>query len=173
MTLPEDVAGAIEALIAHCPSDLQTYVETLRARLLSQDAEIERKSQEFATQFIRAREWAELSGRMERRAIDAESRLAAADAEVARLRESNKKLHRRCQEAEAALPSYRKLIALPPDGDGVRFVSGTMGRALLVSMCNKLQAHGDAADALLNEIHDAGFYRAKIDAHLQGAGDEA
>ena len=106
-------------------------------------------------------------------------RVQQRDAEIERLRESNRKLHRRCQEAEAALPDYRKLTALPPDGDGVRFVSGTMGRALLVSMCNKLQAHGDAADALLRFMRIRfGAYisattRASIDAHLQGAGDEA
>lgn len=104
--------------------------------------------------------------------------LVSKGAEIERLRESNRKLHRRCQEAEAALPSYRKLTAPLPDGDGVRFVSGAMGRALLVSMCNKLQAHGDAADALLRfmrtrfDAHMDDSDRASIDAHLQGAGDE-
>jgi len=165
MTLPDDVTEAIEALISHCPSDLQTYVETIGAHRLSQDAEIERLR-------CNADDYIEAIG-------DLVSRLAAADAQIARLRESNRKLHRRCQEAEAALPSYRKLTALPPDGDGVRFVSGNMGRALLVSMCNKLQAHGDAADALLRfvrtrfDAHMDDSDRASIDAHLQGAGDEA
>ena len=79
------------------------------------------------------------------RAADAENRadrltaeLAAMTAERDRLRESHRALHRRCQEAEAAVPSYRKLIATPPDGDGVRFVSGSLGRALLSSYVNKL-----------------------------------
>lgn len=59
----------------------------------------------------------------------------AAD-EIDRLRKSHRKLHRRCQEAEAALPDYERIIAKPPDGDGVRFVSGSFGRALLASLCN-------------------------------------
>lgn len=48
-------------------------------------------------------------------------------------------LHRRCQRAEAALPDYKKLKALPPDGDGIRFVRGNMGRALLTGLCEKQQ----------------------------------
>ena len=103
--------------------------------------------------------------------IDAESRLAAADAEIERLRESHRKLHRRCQEAEAALPDYRKLTALPPDGDGVRFVSGNMGRALLVSECNKLQEELHAGTeagwhALRNERDDLKSRLAAADALL-------
>lgn len=62
-----------------------------------------------------------------------------------KLRESHKTLHRRCQEAETALPSYRKLVALPPDGDGVRFANGNMGRALLASVASK---QADQIDSL-------------------------
>lgn len=78
-----------------------------------------------------------------------EAATAKLRAEVERLRETNRKLHRRCQDAEAALPSYRKLIAMPPDGDGMRFVNGSMGRALLVSQCHHLQARAETlAEAL-------------------------
>jgi len=62
----------------------------------------------------------------------------AAD-EIDRLRKSNNVLHRRCQDAEAALVDYAKLLALPPNGDGIRFVNGSMGRALLVGLCDKQQ----------------------------------
>lgn len=62
------------------------------------------------------------------------------EAEIAALRETHKALHRRCQQAESALVTYRKLTALPPDGDGARFVSGSMGRAMLVWLCDSQQA---------------------------------
>jgi hypothetical protein len=65
--------------------------------------------------------------------------VASALRELAELRETNRRLNARCQQAESALPDYRKIIAVPPDGDGVRFVSGSLGRALAVSMCAKLE----------------------------------
>jgi len=173
MTLRDDELAEWTKLLQGI-TELSAEIAVLRDRVQQRDAEIERLQLEIDRRFGIAAEM--IAARKER--DDLRARLAAADAEVARLRESNRKLHRRCQEAESALPSYRKLIALPPDGDGVRFVSGTMGRALLVSMCNKLQAHGDAADALLRDtrhqwpnLNDA--LRNAIDAHLQGAGDEA
>lgn len=76
-------------------------------------------------------------------------------AEVDRLRESNKALHRRCQQAEASLPDYRKIIATPPDGDGVRFVRGSLGRALAVSMCEKLGDELDATQQRIAELESA------------------
>jgi hypothetical protein len=59
---------------------MRESVEAIRAHMLSQDAEIERLIQESSQRFIRGREWAELSGRNERRAELAESRLATANA---------------------------------------------------------------------------------------------
>jgi hypothetical protein len=73
-------------------------------------------------------------------------------------------LNRRCQQAESALPDYRKIIAVPPDGDGVRFVSGSLGRALAVSMCAKLEDEVASLRELVREMHAAdaaygcGFY---------------
>src|SRR6185312_3981676 len=61
-------------------------------------------------------------------------------AEMAALRESTKQLHRRCQRAESALPDYQRIIAMPPDGDGVRFVNGSLGRALLTALCDEQDA---------------------------------
>jgi hypothetical protein len=58
----------------------EQMADAIDAHLLSQDTEIERLSQESAQQFIRARDWAELSGKNEDRASLAESRLAAANA---------------------------------------------------------------------------------------------
>ena len=110
MTLPKDVADSLADIAGEaecrcdvaytsrrlkdptCNHDLAESVGIIRAHLLSQDAEIERKASELATQFIRARDWAGLSGRNERRAELAESRLATANAllrecdEVARKR---------------------------------------------------------------------------------------
>lgn len=68
------------------------------------------------------------------------TRAADQHADNERLRESNRRLNRRCQDAEAALPSYKKLLAVPPDGDGLRFVSGSLGRALLVGLVAKQDA---------------------------------
>lgn len=85
MTLPQNVKDAVESLECEIadPEDCTAW-QTIRANLLSQEAEIERLSQESAQQFIRARDWAELSGKNEDRASLAESRLAAADALLSR-----------------------------------------------------------------------------------------
>ena len=77
MTLPKDVAEAVDSLNRRAPD---AAWQIILAHLLSQDAEIGRLSQESIQRFIRGREWAELSGRNERRAELAESRLAAANA---------------------------------------------------------------------------------------------
>jgi hypothetical protein len=78
---------------------------------------------------------------------DFADRLAAAHAaEVGELRDTNRRLNRRVQMGEAAVPSYQKLIAIPPDGDGVRFASGNFGRALLAWYCEKLTGERDAAE---------------------------
>lgn len=117
--------------------------------------------------------------------------LISQEAEIGRLRGSNKRLHRRCQEAEAALPDYRKITALPPNGDGVRFAQGSMGRILLSVLCDVLAGERDvaqsrlvAANALLEIIrtgHDGKKYdyveardghMVLVAPHLQGAGDE-
>lgn len=66
-----------------------------------------------------------------------EAQLAEAQRERDSAREANKTLHRRCQDAEAALPSYRKLVALPPNGDGVLLANGNMGRVLLTALVSK------------------------------------
>ena len=79
-----------------------------------------------------------------RRAAAAEERAEKAEAELVQARETNKRLNRRCQDAEAALPDYQKITALPPDGDGVRFVDGSLGRALAVTGWNKAEAERDA-----------------------------
>lgn len=86
------------------------------------------------------------------RVADLEAQLADRDAEVKRLREKHKTLHRRAQEAEAAIPSYEKLIAEAPDGDGVRFVSGSLGRALLSSLCSELNAEVVELKAMLEWV---------------------
>jgi hypothetical protein len=78
-------------------------------------------------------------------------RLAAAEAERDAARETNRRLNARCQAAESAIPSYRKMVALPPDGDGIRFVRGSFGRALLAYHCDKLEQRLADATALLRE----------------------
>lgn len=60
-------------------------------------------------------------------------------ADYTALRETVKRLNRRCQEAETAMVEYRKLVAAPPDGVGIRFVSGSLGRALLAWHCDHLR----------------------------------
>jgi len=70
---------------------------------------------------------------------DAAHTIEALRSALTEAQETNKRLNRRCQEAEAALPDYKALLAVPPDGDGVRFVSGNLGRALAVTMCAKQQ----------------------------------
>lgn len=77
------------------------------------------------------------------------------EAEVAQLRETHKALHRRCQQAESALVTYRKLTALPPDGDGVRFVSGSMGRAMLVWLCDEGTREIEALRLDIERQHEA------------------
>ena len=83
MTMPKDVQdarGELDAAHDQRFAPWRHQWRTIRAHLMSQDAEIERLIQESSQRFIRGREWAELSGRNERRAELAESRLAAANA---------------------------------------------------------------------------------------------
>src|SRR5690348_17094789 len=87
---------------------------------------------------------------------------------IEQLQETNKRLNRRCQEAEAALPDYKALLAVPPDGHGVRFVSGNLGRALAVTMCAKqqdriaeLESSLTARDELLEQVLRGNSYQLK------------
>jgi hypothetical protein len=83
----------------------------LRAHLLSQEAEIDRLSQESAQQFIRARDWAELSGKNEDRASLAESRLAAATAEIEQLQAGLAKHVNRVCELQSRLAVADALLS--------------------------------------------------------------
>lgn len=74
------------------------------------------------------------------------------EAQLSEARDTNRRLNRRVQEAEAAIPSYRKLVAEPPNGDGVRFVNGNMGRALLAHYCNQATERAEAAEARVREL---------------------
>lgn len=74
-------------------------------------------------------------------------------------RETITRLNRRAQAAERALPDYARIIALPPDGEGVRFVSGGLGRALLATIADRqqrriveLKAALSAADRLAHQF---------------------
>jgi hypothetical protein len=84
-------------------------------------------------------------------AAEAAALLRALAKERDQLRDTNRRLNQRCQAAEASLPDYRKIIAVPPDGDGVRFVSGNLGRALAVTMCAKLDDKLAEQETLLAE----------------------
>jgi hypothetical protein len=74
---------------------------------------------------------------------------------IERLQRKLQAMHRRAQIAEAALGDYRRIIAMPPDGDGVRFISGSMGRALLAAYCNQLLARIDDLHESLRAVYDA------------------
>lgn len=74
------------------------------------------------------------------------------EAQLSEARDTNRRLNRRVQEAEAAIPSYRKLVAEPPNGDGVRFVNGNMGRALLAHYCNQATERAEAAERDAREL---------------------
>lgn len=67
--------------------------------------------------------------------------------QVESLKETNTRLNRRCQEAESALPDYKRMLVVPPDGDGFRFVSGNLGRALLATQCARLAEQVEALRA--------------------------
>lgn len=82
----------------------------------------------------------------ERLAAAHAAELAERDARIAEAQETNRRLNRRVQMAEAAIPSYQKLIAIPPDGDGVRLANGSMGRALLTWYCEQLTERAEAAE---------------------------
>lgn len=75
--------------------------------------------------------------------IDAREALDSAIAVIESLSATNQRLNRRCQGAEStiarAIPEYDKILAMPPDGDGVRFVSGSLGRALLAYYVHTLK----------------------------------
>lgn len=83
--------------------------------------------------------------------IDAPEALESAVAIIETLSETNQRLNRRCQLAEQALGEYRRMIAPPPDGDGIRFVSGSFGRALLAYHCDQLEDE----NAQLRQDHEA------------------
>jgi len=83
------------------------------------------------------------------------SAVAANEERILHMQEAHKALHRRCQQAESALVTYRKLTALPPDGDGVRFVSGTMGRAMLVWLCDEGTREIEALGHDIERQHEA------------------
>lgn len=51
-----------------------------------------------------------------------------------------KRLNRRCQQAEAALADYQRIVAVTPDEKGLRWVSGSLGRAFLAYENAKLEA---------------------------------
>lgn len=76
-----------------------------------------------------------------------DQRITALAAEVEGLREKLRDMHRRAQTAESAIGEYKKIQALPPDGDGVRFVNGNFGRILLNSYCYKLVDRAEQAEA--------------------------
>lgn len=59
--------------------------------------------------------------------------------EVARLRETVKRLNRRCQQAEAAITEAEHVLRIAPDEKGVRWVRGSLGRALLGERCRRLE----------------------------------
>jgi len=88
----------------------QSPWQTIRAHLMSQAAEIDRLSQESAQQFIRARDWAELSGKNEDRASLAESRLAAAKAEIEQLQAGLAKHVNRVCELQSRLAAANALL---------------------------------------------------------------
>lgn len=75
--------------------------------------------------------------------------------ELAEARETNQRLNRRLQAAERALPDYARIIALPPNGDGVRFVSGSFGRALLAWHAAQLSADRDRLRDCAGELAKA------------------
>lgn len=61
-------------------------------------------------------------------------------AENARLRETVKRLNRRCQSTEAALADLQRIVAVSPDDKGIRFVHGNLGRAFLAYANSQLEA---------------------------------
>lgn len=59
--------------------------------------------------------------------------------EVERLRETVKRLNRRCQQSEAAIAEAEHVLRIAPDEKGVRWVRGSLGRALLGERCRRLE----------------------------------
>jgi len=72
--------------------------------------------------------------------------------EIRRLRETQTRLHRRCQQAEAALADFCRIMARPPDEQGIRFVLGSMGRALLAWAYTKACFERDEAQKRVLEL---------------------
>lgn len=61
------------------------------------------------------------------------------------LRETVKRLNRRCQAGEAAVNDLRRILKLTPDENGVRWVNGSLGRAFLATYAAKLEEELKAA----------------------------
>lgn len=67
--------------------------------------------------------------------------------EIAALKARNTELHRRCQQAEAAVASFKKQWDQHGGPCG-----GSFGRALLASYCVKLEARAEKLDTLIGNI---------------------
>lgn len=92
--------------------------------------------------------------------------------EIARLRESSAKAHRRAQAAESMLPQWRKIA-------GMNYVKGSLGRALLAwGMAKARQENDDLraqrdvlAKAFQAEVIGAGIYSLEEDRECRAAVD--
>lgn len=69
--------------------------------------------------------------------------------EVEKLRETNRRLNRRCQEAEAALPDWKEILKCANQGGGLR--GGSLGRRLLAWGLTRAQEENDRLKARLTE----------------------
>ena len=75
--------------------------------------------------------------------------MPAIEKERAAMRETNSRLNRRTQQAEAALRDFTRIMALPTDERGIRFVTGSFGRALLAWQSHKLQERVELLETAL------------------------
>jgi hypothetical protein len=90
---------------------------------------------------VNAGEWVERNGYWLLR-IDNPTALRA---ELATARETNGRLNRRCQELEAAAADWKRILALPESEERVRFVQGSLGRALLACAAADYRAELETA----------------------------